>query len=286
MHTRLRSTVAAVLLLAPVAASFLAQPASAATAAAAPAITNMSINSDAGLSPGATLRVQVTASRDTRSASVALGDSGVVVPLRQQSPGNYSGTYVVSRKDRIDPMQMMTARVTAGTGTVSRQFNFPAGFQALAMGASDRDGPDRRNTARVDPRVDPRYAEPEGDYRIAARERGRDERSPDITELMPANGDRIGAGGRIHVRAHLSDEASGIDPATVRLRLNGEDVTAESRVTPDEVHFRGDLPPGRYTAEVTARDQVGNRTRKAWTFDVVPGGEPGFEERQSFQRPG
>src|SRR5205085_8319864 len=131
----LRSTVAALMLLAPMAATLVAQPAQAQTRTAAkPAITNMSLNSDSGLSAGATLRVQVYATPNARRGSLTLGDSGVAVPLRQTSPGNYTGSYVVRRSDHIDPMQLMTARLTYGQNSYSRQFNFPPGFQALAMG--------------------------------------------------------------------------------------------------------------------------------------------------------
>ncbi len=129
---KLRSTAAALLLLVPLTASLVATPSRAATAQ--PAISNMSINSNAGLSAGATLRVQVSATPDARSASLALGDGGVTVPLHQQSPGNYTGSYVVRRGDRIDPTQRMTARVSFGDQAYTRQFNFPPGFQALAMG--------------------------------------------------------------------------------------------------------------------------------------------------------
>jgi hypothetical protein len=62
-----------------------------------------------------------------------------------------------------------------------------------------------------------------------------------------------------------------VDPGSVRLRINGDDVTADARVTPDAVHYRADLPPGRYQAEVRVRDHAGNTDIKSWTFDVVPG---------------
>src|SRR5689334_19010259 len=125
------------MLLAPLAASFVAQPAQAATARVAnPQITNMSLNSDSGLSPGATLRVQLYATANARRATLTLGDNGPTVQLRQQSAGNYAGSYVVRRSDRIDPMTLMTARVTFGERVYSRQFNFPPSFQALAMGAA------------------------------------------------------------------------------------------------------------------------------------------------------
>ena len=361
MQAKLRSTVTAVMLLAPLAGGLLAQPAAAASAAPAPAaVSNMSLNSDAGVSPGATLRVQVNAPPNAEKASLTLGASGDTVPLRQQSPGSYTGSYVVRRSDHIDPTQLMTARVTVAGHTYSRGFNFPPAFQALAAGAGPeaaapasamrierlamrpmgrmepgrelhfrmigtpggdawldipgvirgidlaetrpgvyegsytvrrRDDPDafanavatlrngnQRVTARLDVRDDDRDAERVGNRdrdgdRLAVR--GRDERSPQITDLMPANGEHVGDRGRTQVGARLSDEGSGIDPASVRLRLNGRDVTADTRVSPDEAQFRGDLDPGRYTAELSVRDRAGNSTTKTWTFDVTPGDRVG-----------
>ena len=341
----LRSTVAAVLLLAPLAATFVAQPAQAQArpAASRPAVTNMSINSDAGLSAGATLRLQVYGTPNARSASVTLGDSGVTVPLRQRSPGNYSGSYVVRRSDRIDPMQLMTARVTFGQNSYSRQFNFPPGFQALAMGNAPQPAAIERLTMQPMGRLEPgrelhfrltgapggdawldipgvisgvdlaetRPGVYEGSYTIRRRDdleafrsavatlrqgsqratarldlggprdeqrAGRDERAPVISDLAPANGDRVGARGRTHIAARLDDQGSGIDRDSVRLRLNGRDVTGDVRVSGDAVDYRADLEPGRYTAEVTVRDHAGNASTKAWTFDVVPGDRYGAAE--------
>jgi hypothetical protein len=262
MKARLRSTVAAMLLLAPVAATLVAQPA-AAQQQAAPAVTSMALNADAGLSPGSTLRLQVQATPYARSASVALGDSGVVVQLQPQSPGTFTGAYVVRRADRIDPLQLMTARVSDGQRTISRSFSFPPAFQALAMGA-------QASGSRADDRQDRREERQERQERREERREARNDRSaPQITGMSPAHGERIGERGRAEVSAKLADEGSGIDKASVRLRLGGRDVTAETRVTDDEVSFRGDLDPGRYTAELTVRDQAGNMTSKSWTFDIV-----------------
>lgn len=254
---KFRSTVAAAMLLLPLAGALVAPGAEAAprAAAAQPRITNMSLNSDAGLSAGATLRVQVYATPNARRASLTLGDSGVTVPLRQASRGNYTGTYVVRRSDRIDPMQTMTARVTFGERTYSRQFNFPPGFQALAMGnRGDRDEA-RRDRDRDDERV------------------RRDRHAPQISDLTPASGERVGERGRTEVSARLDDEGSGIDRDSVRLRLNGRDVSSDLRVSEDEATYRADLEPGRYTAELRVRDHAGNTTTKSWTFDVTPRGE-------------
>ena len=345
MQARLRSTVAAMMLLAPVAASFVATPVQAQTRAtvAAPSITNMALNSDAGLSAGATLRVQVLATPNARRASLTLGDSGITVPLRQQAAGSYTGSYVVRRTDRIDPTQLMTARVTYGERTYSRQFNYPPAFQALAMGAAPASamqierfvmrpmgrieaGRELRFRLRGTPGADAWLDIPgvirgvdlvevrpgvyEGNYTVRRRDDvnafsravatlrngnqratarvdlrggdrefgeaqpptpGRDERFPQITDMTPANGERIGERGRTLISARLQDEGSGVDRDSVRLRLNGRDVPdADVRVSAEDVRYRADLEPGRYTAELTVKDRAGNSTTKAWTFDVMP----------------
>lgn len=349
MQAKLRSTVAAIMLLAPLAASFVAQPAHAQTRAtvAVPSITNMSLNSDAGLSAGATLRATVIASPNARSASLALGDSGITMPLRQQEPGKYVGSYVVRRSDHIDPTQLLTARVTFGERSYSRQFNYPAAFQALSMGAAPAPGLAierfvMRPMGRIEPGRELRFrlvgtpggdafldipgvirgvdlaeVRPgvyEGNYTVRRRDdlnafgravatlrngnqratarvdmRGgdrdfgeaqppaRDDRAPQITELLPPNGERIGDRGRAHISARLSDEGSGIDRDSVHLRLNGRDVGPDLRVSENDVNYRADLPPGRYTAELTVRDRAGNATTKTWSFEVMPdrvGGGP------------
>lgn len=137
---------AAMLLLVPVGAALVSQSAMAqyypqrdypyhASQAEPATINSLSLNSDAGLNPGATLRVQVSATPGARWANVSLGDSGVRVPLREQSPGEYVGTYVVRRGERVDPSEDLTVRAGWGEGPVTVSFNYPRSFQALAMGA-------------------------------------------------------------------------------------------------------------------------------------------------------
>ena len=341
MKAALRPTAAALMLaLAPLGGSLLALPAAAAPAAAQPAIANISINSDAGVSPGATIRLQLTAAANASRASVTLGDSGIVVPLTQQGAGNYAGSHVVRRSDRIDPTQLMTARITVGERTVARQFHYPPSFQALAMGAAPQaaqapvqvQAPPQapvarmaierffiRSTGPVEPGrelrfrlvgapggdawmdipgviqgVDLRETRPgeyEGVYTVRQRDnpdafrtavatlqRGADRISarlqfnmpPQITDLLPAHGDRVTARGRTHIAARITDDGGQVDPSRIRMRLNGHDVTANARITPDEVHYRADLEPGRYAVELTARDTTGNMTSKTRTFDVLP----------------
>jgi hypothetical protein len=343
MKHKLRAHVAAIMLLAPAAATFVALPVSA--QAAAPVINSMSVNADEGLAPGSTLNFELNAQPKARKADVVLGKSGITVPLRERSPGNYTGTYTVRRSDRIDPTQLMAARVTHKQ-TIARNFSYPASFQALAQGAGPAPvavaaAPSierfvMRPMGRIEPGrelhfrlmgapgadawldipgvisgVDLAETRPgvyEGNYTVRRRDnldafrnavatlrngnvkstakldmnwngwerdqrQARDERPPQITDLMPGNGERVTERGRAHIGARLSDEGAGIDPASVRLKLAGRDVTADTRITDDEVHYRADLEPGRYTAELSVRDKAGNTTSKAWTFDVANDGE-------------
>jgi hypothetical protein len=141
-HSLRKNVAAALMVLAPLGAAFVAQPASAQhapqyrVAQEAPGrITNMALNSDAGLSPGATLRVQVYGTPDARWANATLGNSGVRVALRERAPGEYVGTHVIRRGERIDPRQAMTVRAGWGEGPVAVVFDYPPAFQSLAMGA-------------------------------------------------------------------------------------------------------------------------------------------------------
>jgi hypothetical protein len=145
MKATLRKTAAASLMvLAPLGAVLVAQPAAAqytARVATAPVaqtqgtIRNMALNSDGGLRPGATLRVQVYATPGARWANVMLGDD-IRVPLRERAPGEYVGTHVIRRSEHIDPTRLMTVHAGWGDRPVTLAFNYPPSFQALAMGAA------------------------------------------------------------------------------------------------------------------------------------------------------
>jgi hypothetical protein len=97
----------------------------------------------------------------------------------------------------------------------------------------------------------------------------RDERAPVIAALTPAPDERVGRRRSTLISARLSDEGSGVDTTSVRMMLNGRDVTSEARVDADEIHFRGFLPRGRHTAELVVKDRAGNTARRSWTFEVV-----------------
>lgn len=96
-----------------------------------------------------------------------------------------------------------------------------------------------------------------------------DRRSPRISQLTPGQGTRVDERGRTFIQARLSDEGSGIDPRSVRLFVDGLDVTANAHVDSDEIGYRERLGRGRHSAELVVRDRAGNETRSAWSFAVV-----------------
>jgi hypothetical protein len=339
MKNQLRAHVAAAMLLAPIAATLVAQPAHAQQRAvvAAPAIHSVALNADHGLSPGSTLRFEMQATRDARAASVQLGGTNIVVPLRQTAAGVYRGSYVVRRTDQIDPTGLMMSRLTHGSTTVSRNFSYPPSFQALAMGAGPSFGGgvtagagpsiERfvvRPLGRLEPGRELRFrlvgapgadawvdipgvisgvdlAETrpgvyEGTYTVRRRDNldafpravatlragsqrttarlarepevARDNRPPTISDVFPANGDRVSERGQTRITARVMDEGSGIDPESARLRIDGRTVS-DFRIVDNELRYRSDLDVGRHTAELTVRDNAGNSTTQAWTFDII-----------------
>jgi hypothetical protein len=200
-----------------------------------PAIHGLTLNSNAGLAPGAVLRLQVKAAPGAQRANVVLGQSGVKVALHEEGAGNYVGRYRVQRTDRIDPMQRITARLRYSRGSIAHDFSFPPSFQAAAMGAARR----------------------------------ADQRPPLVSQLLPANGERTEEHGLTLIQARLADAGSGVDARSVRLYVDGLEVTADARITEDEVAYRERLGRGTHRAELVVRDRAGNVSRTAWTFRVV-----------------
>lgn len=265
MKRRFQHPLAAALLLLPVAPLVLSTPAAAQQRQSGVEIQALSVNADHGVAPGSTLRLTVRGSPDASAVQVRMGSGSITIPLREVAPGHYTADHVVRRSDRIDPTDVMTARLQKGERSASRKFSFPASFQALAQGAAPQPSPwQPEELARMD-RGDRR------DRMVPERERtaDRDDRPPQINDLSPGNGERVGERGRVHISASIADEGSGLDLSAVRMRINGEDVSHGLRVTPDAVHLRDNLPPGRHTVEVRVADHARNTTTKTWSFDVV-----------------
>ena len=97
-----------------------------------------------------------------------------------------------------------------------------------------------------------------------------DNRPPDLVNLMPRDGETVPAGPPVLVGASFDDHGgTGVDPASVQILLSGRNITREAQVNRQSFSFRGALPPGRHSVDVTARDQAGNVLRRSWSFAVA-----------------
>jgi len=97
-----------------------------------------------------------------------------------------------------------------------------------------------------------------------------DAKPPVIRNLSPRDGEAVLDRKATSVSATFDDAGGvGVDPKSVRILLSGRDVTASSQITPQFFTYRADLPLGRYTVDVTARDMAGNAVRETWRFDIV-----------------
>jgi hypothetical protein len=89
-----------------------------------------------------------------------------------------------------------------------------------------------------------------------------------VIASRPARPADPGAGTTVVFGTFDDRGGSGVDPQSVRVAIGGRDVTAEAKVTPHSFSYRGLLPPGSHTVEVSARDLAGNTSRDAWIVDV------------------
>jgi hypothetical protein len=102
-----------------------------------------------------------------------------------------------------------------------------------------------------------------------------DTQPPTIGEATPAADARINRP-RPNITVTFDDAGgSGIDPSTVRLRIDSRDVTEDATVTGNLVAFRPlePLAAGRHEITVTAQDRAGNVTRRTWGFTVASRGD-------------
>ena len=95
-----------------------------------------------------------------------------------------------------------------------------------------------------------------------------DRAGPRIVDITPNNNQLMPERGRTEVSARFDDNRSGVDPSSVRLRIDGTDVTRRSRVTAREVTFEANLRQGLHKVQLLVKDRAGNVTRTAWDFRV------------------
>ena len=98
-----------------------------------------------------------------------------------------------------------------------------------------------------------------------------DTRAPQVTRVVPAEGAQVPAGS-VTISGSLQDvgAASGVDARSVRVMLNGRDLTPNTQISATGFTTVAMLNPGRYDVQVQARDMAGNEVRRSWGFDVVP----------------
>lgn len=94
-------------------------------------------------------------------------------------------------------------------------------------------------------------------------------RAPRVVALDPARGARVA--GALVVRYRDDRDGTGIDPAAVRLRIGGRDLTARARVTPTWLRLPSSLvPSGAVSVELLLADRAGNRRVTRWSV-IGPG---------------
>lgn len=97
-----------------------------------------------------------------------------------------------------------------------------------------------------------------------------DAKAPVISNLSPREGEQLVGNTTTSVSASFDDGGGvGVDPRSVRILLAGRNVTAESNITAQFFSYRADLPAGRYTVDVSAKDMVGNTVNKVWNFEIA-----------------
>ncbi len=129
---------------------------------------------------------------------------------------------------------------------------------------SDKINPNGTVTATL--RAGDRFVTANLDHPLVAA----DTRPPMVADLSPREGEVVPGGPATAVSGRFDDAGgTGIDPASVRIVISGRNVTGDAEVNPRSFSYRGALPPGHHTVDVTARDRAGNTVRRTWSFDVA-----------------
>lgn len=96
---------------------------------------------------------------------------------------------------------------------------------------------------------------------------------PKVLDFSPAKGATVTTHQPL-IYATLTDEnGTGVDPATLHIRLDGQDVTSQATVTPAFFNIKpGNLASGAHQVQVTVADRAGNSATTDWNFTVVDNG--------------
>jgi hypothetical protein len=132
MKTQLRSQVAALFLLAPVAVTFTALPATVLAQPATPEVRSLEVTSDNGVKPGSRLRFRMEGTPRAQ-ASVRIRGIQSSIPLREVERGVYVGRYTVTRTDRVEEGAPIRASLRHGNRTGMASYTVPPGLTSVAV---------------------------------------------------------------------------------------------------------------------------------------------------------
>lgn len=98
--------------------------------------------------------------------------------------------------------------------------------------------------------------------------------APVITSVHPAPEARL-TNTRPNIVVRFFDAITGVNPAAVRMLVNGSDVSAHALVTATSASYSPDspLPPGPVRVHVEITNQVQSTHPNEWTFTIVPPAE-------------
>jgi hypothetical protein len=99
-----------------------------------------------------------------------------------------------------------------------------------------------------------------------------DSKPPTILDRIPEPNTRVNST-RPNISAAFEDQGSGVWPPSMRLLVNGRDVSKEARVTANFVSYTPaePLPPGETTVVLAIDDKTTNEAKVEWKFDVLSG---------------
>lgn len=95
-----------------------------------------------------------------------------------------------------------------------------------------------------------------------------DNEPPSVSNVSPKDNDSVPYSSSFTISGSFDDaRGTGVDPKSVKIILDGKDVTAQSTITSQNFSYRpANLAVGNHSVDVRARDQVGNASRTTWSF--------------------
>ena len=98
-----------------------------------------------------------------------------------------------------------------------------------------------------------------------------DNEPPSISNLSPRDNENVVNSKTLTVSGTFEDgRGTGVDPKSVKIMVDGKDVTAQSTISSQNFSYRPtNLAVGNHTAEVRMRDQAGNSSRTNWSFRMT-----------------